>query len=186
MVSCPTRVSIKIGYTVHFRMTAMFKIRAQLSWKTWNWIEENAKCLCYFGFSHSDSKDDKSSIFFIIRSFFTLFLNIPWLKVSYMFHNFYLNAAAGIFPVFSGSNVSNALINNRSSSFSFQSEITSLSSIILRNWSTPIFPLPSGSSDYEKNLGIRIGMIDSLMWKKCMTTRLVYSLMTWSMYFFPT
>ena len=139
------------------------------------------------GFSHSlfpHVCKIKMSKEFFCRSL--SYFYIPcWLKFDYMFHNFYLNAAAGIFPVFSGSNVSNALINNRSSSFSFQSEITSLSSIILRNWSTPIFPLPSGSSDYEKNLGIRIGMIDSLRRKKCMTTRLVYSLMTWSMYFFP-
>ena len=138
---------------------------------------KNSKLLC-FEFSCWTSLRNKLDFHkFFCRSL--PYFYIPcWLKFDYMFHNFYLNAAAGIFPVFSGSNVSNALINNRSSSFSFQSEITSLSSIILRNWSTPIFPLPSGSSDYEKNLGIRIGMIDSLMWKKCMTTRLDYSLMT--------
>ena len=31
LVPCPTRVGKRIGYTVHFRMPEMFKIRAQLS-----------------------------------------------------------------------------------------------------------------------------------------------------------
>ena len=68
LVSCPTRVGKKIGYTVHFRMTEMFKIRAQLSWKTWNWIEENAKGICYFGFPplwiSAFTRLNKSSIFY--------------------------------------------------------------------------------------------------------------------------